>query len=83
MVGFPDCFSLSIAIYVGNGQFCYENDVFNMAELAELIKESGWAPPKSAHVPPAKLDRNQLPPARARISARGAWRILDTGLPLP
>ena len=69
---FPDCFSLSIAIYSGNGQFCYENDVFNMAELGALIAEAGWAPPPGAKAPPAKLNRDQRPPARPDI---GTWGL--------
>jgi hypothetical protein len=69
---FPDCFSLSIAIYAGKGEFCYENDVFNMAELVELIQQSGWTPPAGANAPPAKLDRNQLPPDRPDI---GTWGL--------
>ncbi len=67
---FPDCFSLSIAIYAGNGRFCYENDVFNMVELAELIKESGWAPPRAGAA-------GQTRPQSAAAGATG-YRHLGT-----
>jgi hypothetical protein len=70
--GYPDCFSLSLAIYAGDGKFCYENDVFNMAELAVLIADAGWAPPPSGHTPPEKPDRNQLPPEGRDI---GNWGL--------
>jgi SnoaL-like domain len=69
---FPDCFSLSIAIYAGNGEFCYENDVFNMAELASLIAASGWSPPPGAKSPPAQLSRDQRPPTGRDI---GNWGL--------
>lgn len=68
----PDCFSMSLAIYAGNGQFCYENDVFNMVELAQLIGDSGWAPPPVSHTPPARPDRNQNPPTTRDI---GNWGL--------
>lgn len=68
--GFYDCFSVNFSIYAGNGQFCYENDVFNMAELGQMIEESGWKPPAHSNPPPARPDRNQLPPVRPDI---GIW----------
>jgi hypothetical protein len=70
----PDCFSLSLAIYAGDGKFCYENDVFNMAELAVLIADSGWSPPATSFPPPAKPDRNQRPPVRPDI---GNWGLAE------
>lgn len=69
---FPDCFCVNLAIYAGNGLFSYENDIFNVVEIAELIKESGWAPPSHANAPPAQLDRNALP---ADIPSNGYWGL--------
>jgi len=71
--GYYDCFSLNISIYAGNGLFCYENDIFNMAELGQLIKASGWVPPSFAIPAPADPDRNQLPPQGPDI---GVWGLL-------
>ena len=71
--GHYDCFSINVSIYAGNGEFCYENDIFNMAELAQLIQESGWKPPAHSHAPPPAPDRNQLPPQLRDI---GVWGLL-------
>ena len=71
--GHYDCFSINVSIYAGNGEFCYENDIFNMAELAQLIQQSGWKPPAHSHAPPPAPDRNQLPPQLRDI---GVWGLL-------
>lgn len=68
-----DCFSMNLSIYAGDGLFCYENDIFNMVELAQLIKESGWQPPAHANLPPENPDRNQLPSTLRDI---GVWGLL-------
>ena len=43
---------VSIFEYAGNGRFSFEMDLLNMAHVNELIRESGWRPPGSFHVPP-------------------------------
>lgn len=53
---------VSIIHYAGDGRFSYELDVLNMAEVHELLAESGWSPPGPMHAPPAQPDRNPTPP---------------------
>jgi ketosteroid isomerase-like protein len=55
---------LSILRYAGDGKFDYEYDVFNMAQVLEVIAESGWSPTGPMNAPPAQPDRNATPPAR-------------------
>ncbi|AZI35248.1 hypothetical protein NT2_22_00090 [Caenibius tardaugens NBRC 16725] len=69
---YADCLCFSVAIYAGDGQFCYETDVFNMAELGVLVEEVGWSPPAHSLPVPEKPDRNQLPPDRPEI---GHWGL--------
>jgi ketosteroid isomerase-like protein len=43
---------ISHLVYVGDGLFCYEQDVLNMVHVFELIRESGWKPGPGAKPPP-------------------------------
>lgn len=43
---------VSILEYAGGGKFKSELDLLNMAHVGELIRESGWRPPASFHMPP-------------------------------
>ena len=54
---------MSILHYAGDGRFNYELDVLNMAEVIEIIGNSGWAPPANFNAPPRTPDRNTTPPA--------------------
>lgn len=56
---------ISVLHYAGDGRFSYEHDVLNMAHVLELITESGWSPPPTMNVPPARPDRNPTPPRRS------------------
>ena len=53
---------VSVLHYAGDGRFSYEMDVLNMAEVIEIIGNSGWKPPANFNPPPAKPDRNTTPP---------------------
>ncbi len=53
---------VSIMQYAGDGRFCYEHDILNMAEVMELIGASGWPIPATMHVPPATPNRDTTPP---------------------
>jgi hypothetical protein len=54
---------VSILHYAGDGRFSYELDVLNMAEVIEIIGNSGWRPPANFNPPPATPDRNTTPPS--------------------
>ena len=56
----------SLLHHAGGGLFDYELDVLNIAEIGELIVESGWKPDTSdmPH-PPTKPNRNVTPPRLA------------------
>ena len=53
---------VSILRYAGDGRFDHELDILNMAEVMELIGDSGWRPTGPMHAPPASPDRNTAPP---------------------
>ena len=39
-------------VYAGGGRFSFEHDVLNMAQVFEIMKESGWKPKTRMHQPP-------------------------------
>jgi ketosteroid isomerase-like protein len=57
--------AVSILHYAGDGRFSYELDILNMAEVSELIAESGWRPPPEMNLPPAHPTRTSTPRAQA------------------
>jgi hypothetical protein len=53
---------ISVLHYAGDGRFSYELDVLNMAEVMELLRDSGWRPTGPAARPPERPDRDVTPP---------------------
>ena len=53
----------STLIYAGDGKFCYEEDLLNMAHFFEDMQESGWTPPASMGMPPRHPNRDFSRPA--------------------
>lgn len=49
---------ISTMHYAGGGRFSYSHDLLNMAEVLELIQESGWVPGAGFNVPPQNPDRD-------------------------
>ena len=47
--------------YAGDGQFSYELDILNMAEVGELFSESRWTPTGEMHMPPKQPIRDTTP----------------------
>ncbi len=47
---------VSILLYAGGGKFSREEDILNMAQVTELIRESGWRP-GPGFVPPPRNPR--------------------------
>lgn len=43
---------MSIMRYAGDGRFDHELDILNMAEVMELITNSGWLPQGAMNLPP-------------------------------
>ncbi|MGO4443743.1 nuclear transport factor 2 family protein [Mycobacterium sp. 2YAF39] len=54
--------AFSVLHYVGDGLFDYELDLMNIAEVGELLVESGWVPSAGMAVPEPRPDRNITPP---------------------
>jgi ketosteroid isomerase-like protein len=48
---------VSILTYGGDGKFCREEDLINMAHVTELIAESGWKPRTGFKPPPSNPRR--------------------------
>jgi hypothetical protein len=53
----------STLIYAGDGKFCYEEDLLNMAHFFEDMQESGWTAPASMGMPPRHPNRDFSRPA--------------------
>jgi ketosteroid isomerase-like protein len=53
--------TISILHYAGDGKFSYDLDILNMAELGEVLAESGWMPPKTMKRPPKVPNRDVTP----------------------
>jgi ketosteroid isomerase-like protein len=54
---FYDAPGISIFEYAGGGRFRLELDLLNMAHVNELLRESGWKPPATFHMPPRNPQR--------------------------
>jgi hypothetical protein len=52
---------VSILDYAGDGKFSRSLDLLNMAEIMELIEDSGWVPSGPLNAPPKRPDRNPHP----------------------
>ena len=61
---------LSILYYAGDGKFCYEFDMMNMAHISEDLRAMQWRPQGEFHMPPEQPVRDWSLPA--------AWRHLET-----
>jgi ketosteroid isomerase-like protein len=53
---------ISIMTYAGDGRFSQEVDLLNMTEVGELLRDSGWVPPATMNLPPARPVRDIAPP---------------------
>jgi hypothetical protein len=54
---------LSVLHYAGDGRFSYELDLLNMAEVTEIIRDSGWRPLGATNPPPERPNRDITPTA--------------------
>ena len=60
---------LSILYYAGDGRFCYEHDIMNMAHVMEAITATGWTPTGEFNMPPSDPVRDaSLQPGRADLA---------------
>jgi limonene-1,2-epoxide hydrolase len=48
----------STLVYAGDGRFCYEEDLLNMAHVLDDLAASGWIPGEGFQMPPAKPNRD-------------------------
>ncbi|MGA8256752.1 MAG: nuclear transport factor 2 family protein [Nocardioides sp.] len=53
--------AFSVLHYAGDGLFDYELDVVNMAEVGDLLAESGWVPGPGMSVPGSRPNRDVTP----------------------
>jgi ketosteroid isomerase-like protein len=60
---------VSTMIYAGNGLFCYNEDLLNIAHIAEDIAAIGWMPGEGYEMPPANPDRSFAHPLRPAPSS--------------
>lgn len=59
---------ISILHYAGEGLFCYEMDMINMAHLGEVLRAMKWRPPAGMNSPPKDVCRDtSLPPNSAHL----------------
>jgi hypothetical protein len=64
---------ISVLYYAGDGKFCYEMDLMNMAHVMEMIGRVDWKPSGTMNMPPQDPNRDWRLPA--------AWRHLaDDGV---
>jgi hypothetical protein len=56
----------STLVYAGDGKFCYEEDLLNMAHVFEDMKASGFRTPPGMGMPPKHPDRDFSRPERAK-----------------
>jgi limonene-1,2-epoxide hydrolase len=54
----------STMIYAGDGKFCYEEDLLNMAHVLEDLASSGWRPQAGFNAPPGNPNRDFTRPKR-------------------
>lgn len=60
---------ISILYYAGDGRFCYELDVLNMAHVMEVIQNGNWTPGPDLKIPPTEVDRDfSLPKRREHLA---------------
>lgn len=53
--------AFSILHHAGDGLFDYELDLVNMAEVGELLRDSGWMPGPGMNLPPSDPNRDVTP----------------------
>jgi len=54
---------VSVMYYAGDGRFSYSHDLLNMAEVHDLIAESGWVPAGDLNPPPEHPNRDITRPS--------------------
>ncbi len=55
---------MSVLYYAGDGMFCYELDMLNMAHVTEDLRAMQWRPAGEFHMPPKQPNRDwSLPTA--------------------
>lgn len=56
---------VSLLQYAGDGRFCFEEDILNMAHVLEDLAASGWRPGPGFTSPPPEPDRDTTRPIPA------------------
>ena len=66
---YHECPGISILYYAGDGKFCYEMDLMNMAHVMEVIQQMNWAPGPDLNMPPPSVNRDiSLPKGREHLA---------------
>jgi ketosteroid isomerase-like protein len=67
--GYDEIPGISVLYYAGDGRFCYEMDLLNMAHVMEVMANGNWTPGPELQMPPASPDRDSsLPPGREHLA---------------
>jgi hypothetical protein len=64
---------LSVLYYAGDGLFCYEYQMVNVAQINAALRDAGWQPNADMHAPPEHPNYDTSLPA--------AWSHLAPGRP--
>jgi len=67
-----ECPGISVLYYAGDGKFCYEMDLMNMAHVMEVLRDMGWTPPPNLNFPPPNPERDLALPKGREHLAKGA-----------
>ena len=62
---------MSVLYYAGDGKFCYEMDLLNIAHLGEVLDDAKWSPTAEMNFPHMPVDRNWALPAHRQHLAEG------------
>ena len=62
---------ISVLYYAGEGKFCYEMDLLNMAHVMEVMQNGNWIPGPELNMPPAEVNRDISMPAGRGALAEG------------
>jgi len=64
-----ECPGISVLYYAGEGKFCYEMDLMNMAHVFEVIRDMDWKAPANVNFPPENVNRDiALPKEREHLA---------------
>jgi ketosteroid isomerase-like protein len=61
-----ECPGVSILYYAGDGKFCYELDLMNMAQVNQALRDMSWQPGEGFNFPPKHPNYDSSLPEKYR-----------------